>query len=45
MATGLLGLSRGLGFWTTGRVSTYLKMLLLGLTAFLCALAWSWYRW
>ena len=30
--------SRGLGYWTTGRLSTYLKMLFLGLTIFFCAL-------
>jgi NADH-quinone oxidoreductase subunit L len=44
-AEGLLGVSRGLGFWTTGRVTTYLKMLLLGLTGFLVALALRWYGW
>jgi NADH-quinone oxidoreductase subunit L len=35
--------SRGLGRWTTGRLSTYLAMLLLGLTIFLGALGVSWY--
>lgn len=29
--------------WTTGRLSTYLMMLLLGFTAILCALAIGWY--
>jgi hypothetical protein len=42
-ATGFLTLSRGLGYWTTGRLSTYVKMLLLGLTAFLVVLVWGWY--
>ncbi|MGB8992345.1 MAG: NADH-quinone oxidoreductase subunit L [Desulfobaccales bacterium] len=36
-------LSRGLGYWTSGRLSTYLKMLLLGLTVFLIVLIWGWY--
>ncbi len=35
--------SFGLQFWTTGRLSTYLKMLLLGFTAILSALALGWY--
>ncbi|MHB8069084.1 MAG: NADH-quinone oxidoreductase subunit L [Desulfobaccales bacterium] len=39
----LLSLSGGLGRWTTGRLSTYLTMLLLGLAVFLGALAVSWY--
>jgi NADH-quinone oxidoreductase subunit L len=38
-------LSRGLGYWTTGRLSTYVKMLLVGLTAFFAALALRWYLW
>ena len=42
-ADGLMTASRGLGYWTTGRLSTYLKMLLLGLTIFFCALGVSWY--
>ncbi len=42
-ATGFLTLSRGLGYWATGRLSTYVKMLLLGLTAFLVVLVWGWY--
>lgn len=37
--------SRGLGSWTTGRLSTYLTMLLLGLTLFLGALGVSLYLW
>lgn len=37
--------SIGLQLWTTGRLSTYLKMLLLGFTAILCALALGWYPW
>jgi len=35
--------SAGLRQWTTGRLSTYLKMLLLGFTAILCALVVGWY--
>jgi NADH-quinone oxidoreductase subunit L len=35
--------SLGLQLWTTGRLSTYLKMLLLGFTAILSALALGWY--
>jgi len=35
--------SSGLQLWTTGRLSTYLKMLLLGFTAILSALALGWY--
>jgi len=42
-AGGFLTLSRGLGYWTTGRLSTYVKMLLLGLTVFLVVLVWGWY--
>jgi NADH-quinone oxidoreductase subunit L len=42
-AEGFLTLSRGCGYWTTGRLSTYVKMLLLGLTAFLVVLVWGWY--
>jgi NADH:ubiquinone oxidoreductase subunit 5 (subunit L)/multisubunit Na+/H+ antiporter MnhA subunit len=42
-ATGFLTLSRGCGYWTSGRISTYVKMLLLGLTAFLVVLVWGWY--
>jgi NADH-quinone oxidoreductase subunit L len=34
--------SMGLQLWTTGRLSTYLKMLLLGLTAILGVLAINW---
>jgi hypothetical protein len=34
-----------LGKWATGRLSTYLQMLLLGLTLFLGAMAVSWYLW
>ena len=44
-AGGLLSASRGLGYWTTGRLSTYLKMLLLGLTIFFAAVGLSWYLW
>ena len=33
-AGGLKTVSRGLGHWTTGRLSTYLNMLFLGLTIF-----------
>jgi hypothetical protein len=35
--------SRALGYWTTGRLSTYLTMLLLGLTVFLSVLAYCWF--
>jgi NADH:ubiquinone oxidoreductase subunit 5 (subunit L)/multisubunit Na+/H+ antiporter MnhA subunit len=35
--------SRALGCWTTGRLSTYLTMLLLGLTVFLAVLAYCWF--
>jgi NADH-quinone oxidoreductase subunit L len=35
--------SLGLQPWTTGRLSTYLKMLLLGFTAIVSALALGWY--
>jgi NADH-quinone oxidoreductase subunit L len=35
--------SSGLQLWTTGRLSTYLKMLLLGFTAIVSALALGWY--
>jgi len=38
-------LSRGLGYWATGRLSTYVKMLLVGLTVFFSALAVRWYLW
>ncbi len=37
-AAGVGLLSRGLGYWTTGRLSTYVKMLLVGLTAFFAVL-------
>jgi NADH-quinone oxidoreductase subunit L len=35
--------SNGLQLWTTGRLTTYLKMLLLGFAVILCALALGWY--
>jgi NADH-quinone oxidoreductase subunit L len=35
--------SLGLRLWTTGRLSTYIKMLLLGFTAILCMLVIGWY--
>jgi NADH-quinone oxidoreductase subunit L len=35
--------SSGLRLWTTGRLSTYLKMLLLGFTVILCAITAGWY--
>ncbi len=44
-ADGLVTVSRGLGFWTTGRLSTYLGMLFLGLTIFFVAVGLSWYLW
>jgi hypothetical protein len=31
-----------MGLWTTGKLSTYLAMLLLGLTAMLTVLVLSW---
>jgi NADH-quinone oxidoreductase subunit L len=43
-AAGVGLLSRGLGLWTTGLLSTYVKMLLLGLTVFFSVLA-GWYFW
>jgi len=42
-AGGLETLSRRLGRWTSGRLSTYLKMLLLGLTILFGALALTWH--
>jgi hypothetical protein len=44
-AAGVNLLSRGLGYWTTGRLSTYVKMLLVGLTAFFTILALRFYIW
>jgi NADH-quinone oxidoreductase subunit L len=44
-AAGVSLLSKGLGSWTTGRLSTYVRMLLLGLTALISALAAGWYLW
>jgi NADH-quinone oxidoreductase subunit L len=38
-------LSRGLGLWATGRLSTYVKMLLVGLIVFFSALALQWFLW
>lgn len=35
--------SFGLQLWTTGRLSTYLKMVLLGFTTIISALALGWY--
>jgi NADH-quinone oxidoreductase subunit L len=35
--------SIGLQLWTTGRITTYLKMLLLGFAVILCALVLGWY--
>jgi NADH-quinone oxidoreductase subunit L len=43
VAGSLEDVSLGLGHWTTGRLSTYLKMLLLGLTIFFAAVGLSWY--
>jgi len=42
-ARGFISFSRVLGYWTTGRLSTYLTMLLLGLTIFLVILAYCWF--
>jgi NADH-quinone oxidoreductase subunit L len=44
-AEGVELLSRDLGSWATGRLSTYVKMLLVGLTVFVSALALRWYLW
>ncbi|MGB8872622.1 MAG: hypothetical protein WCC75_04410, partial [Desulfobaccales bacterium] len=44
-AEGLVTVSRGLGHWTTGRLSTYLGMLFLGLTIFFVAVGLGWYLW
>jgi NADH-quinone oxidoreductase subunit L len=38
-------LSIGLRLWTTGRLSTYLKMIFLGFAAILGALVVGWYPW
>jgi len=38
-------LSAGLRIGTTGRLSTYLRMLLLGFTVIICTLAIGLYRW
>jgi NADH-quinone oxidoreductase subunit L len=38
-------LSLGLQLWTTGRISTYLKMIFLGFVAILGALVIGWYPW
>ena len=45
LAAGFLTFSGGLGRWATGRLSTYLAMLFLGLTLLVSALAVSWYLW
>jgi NADH-quinone oxidoreductase subunit L len=42
-ARAFIPFSRGLGYWTTGKLSTYLTMLLLGLTVFLAVLAYCWF--
>jgi len=42
-AKAFIPFSRALGYWTTGRLSTYLTMLLLGLTVFLAVLAYCWF--
>ena len=42
-ADSLVTVSRGLGYWTTGRLSTYLKTLFLGLTILFGVLALTWY--
>jgi NADH-quinone oxidoreductase subunit L len=42
-ARAFIPFSRGLGYWTTGRLSTYLTMLLLGLTVSLLVLAYCWF--
>lgn len=37
--------SIGLRLWTTGRISTYLRMIFLGFTAILVAIVLGWYSW
>jgi len=37
--------SIALQLWTTGRLSTYVKMLLVGFTLILCAVVLGWYPW
>jgi NADH-quinone oxidoreductase subunit L len=44
-AAGVDMLSRGLGYWTTGWLSTYVTMLLVGLTAFFVVLALRLFLW
>ena len=44
-AGGVVSLSQMLGYWTTGKLSTYLKMLFLGLTILFSGLALHWYFW
>ncbi len=44
-AGGVVILSEVLGYWTTGRLSMYLKMLFLGLTILFSGLALHWYFW
>lgn len=43
-ARAFIPFSRALGFWTTGRLSTYLTMLLLGVTVSLMVLAYAWFE-
>jgi len=45
LAAGFLALSGGLGRWATGRLSTYLAMLFLGMTLLISALAVSRFLW
>ncbi len=45
LGQGFLYVSRGFGLWATGRLSTYLKMLVLGLTVLLLGLAANWLAW
>jgi len=42
-ARAFIPFSRALGCWTTGRLSTYLAMLMLGLTVILAVLAYCWF--
>jgi NADH-quinone oxidoreductase subunit L len=44
-AAGVISLSGLLGYWTTGKLSLYLKMLFLGLTSLFSGLALYWYFW
>jgi NADH-quinone oxidoreductase subunit L len=44
MGLGFGSISSGFGLWASGRLSTYLKMFLLGFAAILIALAMGWFQ-